>query len=124
MFHKQTFKIPHKSAVDDTNLAEIIHPIHSKNDPNLPYSLAHAKLDPGKKSTPHKLMQSTETYIITHGSGEIIIDKKKESVHKGSVIVVEPNKEQSIQNTGFSPLFFYCIVSPPWQEKQDISSKL
>jgi len=124
MFHKQTFKIPHKSAVDDTNLAEIIHPIHSKNDPNLPYSLAHAKLDPGKKSTPHKLMQSTETYIITHGSGEIIIDGKTESVHKGSVIVVEPNKEQSIQNTGFSPLIFYCIVSPPWQEKQDISSKL
>ncbi|HMA83865.1 MAG TPA: cupin domain-containing protein [Candidatus Thermoplasmatota archaeon] len=123
MFHKQTPRLPHKIAVDDTYLAEIIHPIHSKNDPNLPYSLAHAELDPKKKSTPHKLIQSTETYIITHGSGEITIDGKTKSIHAGSVIVVEPNKEQSIQNTGSSTLLFYCIVSPPWEEKDDVSSK-
>ncbi len=123
MFHKKSLKISHKRAVDDTFLAEIIHPNHQENDPNLPYSLAHVKLSSGKKSTPHKLIHSTETYIITQGCGRITIGDETEQVHAGSVVVVAPNKIQSIQNTGSSTLLFYCIVSPPWDQKQDISCK-
>lgn len=119
MFHTN-FKKHEKNVVKDkTLLAEIIHPIHHDKDPNIPYSLAFAQLKPEDKSRPHTLTESTETYIIIRGKGEITVDDKKEPIHSGSVIVVPPNSVQYLKNIGNELLEFFCIVSPPWQKNKD-----
>jgi len=123
MFHKKIDQEFHINATDQTKLSEIIHPIHNSNDPTTPYSLAHAFLSPGKQSSPHSLIQSTETFIFIQGTGEITIEKEKESIQPGSIIVVPPGKYQFIHNTGSNNLEFYCIVSPPWDKNQDIPLK-
>jgi mannose-6-phosphate isomerase-like protein (cupin superfamily) len=119
MFHKNSHKKIHQRTVDHSYLAEIIHPIHNKRDPNTPYSLSHAQLPPKKQTTPHKLTHSTETYLIIHGEGIISVNAEKEHVSPGSIIVVPPNTIQFVKNTKDTNLEFYCIVSPPWQQHQD-----
>lgn len=119
MFHKKSKKQMHKRTVDNSYLAEIIHPIHNKTNPNTPYSLSHAHLSSGKQTMPHKLTHSTETYIIINGKGVITVNTEKEHVSSGSIIVVPPNTIQYIENTEETILEFYCIVSPPWQRHQD-----
>ena len=119
MFHKKSNQENHHITIDSTLLAEIIHPIHHHNDPNIPYSLAHVILPPNKKSKPHKLSDCSETYIIIQGNGKIIINTEEENISKGSIIVVPPNTPQSIENTGMVDLECYCIVSPPWQKNKD-----
>jgi mannose-6-phosphate isomerase-like protein (cupin superfamily) len=74
---------------------------------------------PKTQSKPHQLKKSTETYIITNGTGKITVNNETEHVSSGSVIVVPPKSTQYIVNTGTTPLEFYCIVSPPWQKNQD-----
>jgi mannose-6-phosphate isomerase-like protein (cupin superfamily) len=123
MFHKKIKEERHKQGPDQTNLSEIIHPIHNPKDPNIPYSLAHAFLHPGKQSSAHSLIHSTETFIIVQGTGKIIIEGERESIQKGSVIVVPQGKQQFIHNTGTNDLEFYCIVSPPWDKNNDIPVK-
>jgi mannose-6-phosphate isomerase-like protein (cupin superfamily) len=121
MFHKKISQEKHYIAGDSTLLAEVIHPLHQQNRPNLPYSLAHVLLAPNKQSTLHKLTDSSETYIIVKGKGKIVVNNEKENISKGSIIVVPPNTYQYIHNTGTIDLECYCIVAPPWQKNQDIS---
>ena len=120
MFHKKINVNSHINATDHTLLCEIIHPINNPKDPDTPYSLAHAFLLPGKQSSPHLLNRSTETFIFIQGIGEMVIEGKKETVRKGSIVVVPSGKEQYLVNTGSENLEFYCIVSPPWNKNQDI----
>jgi len=119
MFHKKTHDLKHGIVSDDTFLTEIIHPVHNKEDPKTPYSLAHAQLEPNTQSRPHVLTESIETYIIIKGVGEISIENEKEQVYPGSIIIVPPKQIQHIKNTGSTILEFYCIVSPPWTQKYD-----
>lgn len=119
MFHKQSKDQIHETADDETLLAEIIHPLHHQTDPKTPYSLAHVVLEPGKHSQPHQLQKSTETYIIVSGKGTLHVDNEQTIVSPGSVAVVPKKSRQFIINTGERNLEFFCIVSPPWQKKQD-----
>ena len=121
MYHKKVIEGLFQTALDNTLLTELIHPNNNPNDPDLPYSLAFAKIAPGKQSTAHKLRHSTEVFIFTNGTGNMIIEQEKEVVSKGSIIHVPANKTQYLINTGETNLEFYCIVSPPWNKEDDIS---
>jgi len=104
-------------AGDNTWLREILHPA---NDPvNENYSLAHAHLEVGESSLPHKLMTSSETYFILEGNGTILIDGKLYPMEKGDIIYVHSGALQSVQNTGTVRLVFLCIVSPPWADTDE-----
>jgi mannose-6-phosphate isomerase-like protein (cupin superfamily) len=121
MFIKKINPKLHIRTIDQTRLSEIIHPIKNPKDPTTPYSLAHAFLLPGTKSTPHRLTHSTETLIFTKGTGEITIHGEKKSICQRSIVVVSPGEEQFIYNNGPNNLEFYCIFSPPWDKNQDTS---
>lgn len=104
-------------AGDNTWLREVLHPA---NDPlNLSFSLAHAFLEVGESSLPHKLLSSSETYFILEGSGTIAIDGSLLSIGKGDTVYVEAGAVQFVQNVGNGRLAFLCIVSPPWSAKDE-----
>lgn len=99
-------------AGDNTKLREILHP--DKADLNLRYSLAHAKLAPGKTSQLHSL-KTSEVYYILEGKGIMHIDNETAEVEPGATIYTPPHAKQYIESVGETDLIFLCIVDPAWR---------
>ncbi len=98
-------------AGDRSKLREILNPRKEKLKIN--YSLAWAKVEPGKKTLPHRLRYSEVYYILT-GRGIMHINKKKKPVRKNDTVYIPPNSIQWIENCGKKALEFLCIVDPAW----------
>lgn len=103
-------------AGDGTFLRELLHP--DKERLKLRYSLAHATLRPGKKSTPHKL-KTSEVYFILKGKGIMHIENKTREVFPNQIIYIPPNSVQYIENNGTEELVFLCIVDPAWKREDE-----
>ncbi|BDS09983.1 cupin domain-containing protein [Aureispira anguillae] len=116
MFHKKLAQAPEFVAGDHTKLRELMHPL--QDHLKIGYSLAHAKVEVGKASLPHRL-KSSETYYILEGKGEMYIDDTSLEVGKDDVFLVPANASQYIKNTGDIDLVFLCIVEPYWQEDEE-----
>ncbi len=117
MIVKNQQDIPQFLAGDHTIIQEVLHP---KNDQiDLAYSLAFARLEPGKSSLPHILHQSSELYVITKGIGLARVGEEEQTVGEGSVVLIPAGQKQWIENVGDHMLEFYCIVSPPWSKDQE-----
>jgi len=99
-------------AGDNSQLREILNPKKEKLKIN--YSLAWAKVKPGKKTLPHKLKYS-EVYFILSGKGIIHIDNEKKLVQKNDTIYIPPRAIQFIENISKSALKFLCVVDPAWE---------
>lgn len=99
-------------AGDHTILRELLHP--DKADLNSRYSLAHAKLAPGKISQPHSL-KTSEVYYILEGRGIMHINDETAEVEPNQAIYIPPHAKQYIENVGSTDLIFLCIVDPAWR---------
>lgn len=103
-------------AGDGAILREFLHP--DKLGLKISYSLAHAKVSPGKTTRPHRL-KTSEVYYILEGEGIMYIDEESGHVYSGCTVYIPPNSKQYIKNTGKSDLKFLCIVDPAWQPKDE-----
>ncbi len=115
---KKLAESPCFEAGDKTHLREILHPTNDGLDTN--FSIAHAYLEVGEFSLPHRLIKSSETYHILSGQGEIWVDGTPVTVAVGDTYYIAPNQLQSVRNTGQECLAFLCIVSPPWTADDEI----
>jgi len=116
MFYKNKNSQIEFEAGDLTKLKELVHPL--KDNVNIGYSLAEARLCPGESSLSHRL-SSTELYYILDGFGEIFIDEVSQKISKGDVVLVPANADQFVKNTGHTDLVFLCIVEPYWKEQDE-----
>ncbi len=117
MFIKNINDCEEFTANDGCRLRELLHP---KNDPvALPYSIAIARVEPGKQTDKHKLAQAEVYYILT-GQGCMCINDESRPVGAGDVILIPPRDSQWLENTGGSELRFIAIVSPPWRAQGDV----
>ena len=103
-------------AGDGSILRELLHP--DKADLQIRYSLAHARVRPRLKTTPHKL-KSTEVYYIIAGRGRMHIDAESFEVGPETAVCIPPNSAQYIENTGDCDLVFLCIVDPAWRQEDE-----
>lgn len=104
-------------AMDNTLLCELLHP--EREGLNLPYSIAHAVLQPGETSIPHRLKTSAEVYFILDGAGEMHIDCEVSTVRTGQVVLIPPASWQYIRNSGDCALKILCLVSPYWRAEDE-----
>lgn len=104
------------TAGDGTRLCELLHA--DKEDAEINYSLAHAIVEPGKTSIPHKL-KTSEVYYILSGKGEMHIDDETETLRPGQAVYIPPNATQYIKNSGGEDLKFICIVDPAWKPEDE-----
>ena len=107
------------NASDDTTLCELFHPSKHPNAALLPYSLAYAKIKPGKSSRPHRIHTSSELYFILQGEARMYVDEETMLVTAGQAILVPPGALQYLENQGSADLVFLCIVSPPWKSENE-----
>lgn len=103
--------LPEFIAGDDSKLKEIFNPL--KQNLDLGYSLAIARIKPKSITTLHKLKHS-EVYFILKGKGEIYIDDEIDEITEGDTIYIPPHSRQRIKNIGNEELVFLCIVDPAW----------
>jgi len=103
-------------AADKTMLREVLHP---KNDGiELRFSVAHARLDIGHASLPHRL-RTTEIYYILKGRGIMHINQESQEVREGCAVYIPPSAVQHIDNTGNEEMEFLCIVDPAWRVEDE-----
>jgi len=118
MLLKKMNECPEITANDGCRLREVLHPARDPVD--LPYSLAHAVVHPGKRTRRHFLRQN-EVYVILSGHGRLHIGDELQVVEAGDAIRIPPDREQWIECVGETELKFLAIVSPPWIEEDDIA---
>ncbi len=104
-------------AGDNSILKEIFNPL--KDDIDVGYSLALARVKLGEITCKHKLKTSSEVYVILRGKGIMHIDDETAEVREGHIIYIPPNSVQRIKNAGNEDLVFLCIVYPPWRKEDE-----
>jgi mannose-6-phosphate isomerase-like protein (cupin superfamily) len=107
---------PEFVAGDHTLLRELLHP--AKADLRLGYSLAHGRLEPGKRSKWHRLA-SSEVYYFMAGAGVFTGDDRSVPVAPGTVVYVPPGVKQSLVNNGPTIIEFLCLVDPAWRPEDE-----
>lgn len=103
------------AARDGSLLAEALHPAREKL-PFASYSLASARVEPGCRTLPHTLKNSSETYVILEGTGTLRACGKYVALRPGVCVCVPRGEAQYVVNDGDKRLDFLCVVSPPWNE--------
>ena len=112
MFIRDLKQCPEFTGGDESILRELFNPL--KDNLALGYSLAFARVEPGKTTSPHRLTNS-EVYFILAGTGEMTIDGEKAQVKPLQAVYIPPGSVQHITNTGEVSLDFLCLVDPAWQ---------
>jgi mannose-6-phosphate isomerase-like protein (cupin superfamily) len=116
MFIKRLKDCLEFTAGDNCRLREILHP--GKAPLKLRYSLACARVKPGRTTVRHRL-KSSEVYYILEGSGIMYIDREQRKVSAGCTVYIPPKAVQCIKNTGKKVLAFLCIVDPAWRAQDE-----
>jgi mannose-6-phosphate isomerase-like protein (cupin superfamily) len=101
---------------DRAVLRELLNPL--KEDLALHYSLAWAKVLPGRTTRLHRL-RTSEVYYILEGRGEMQVDEEKRTVGPDQAVYIPPRSRQRIRNTGRASLIFFCIVDPAWRPEDE-----
>jgi mannose-6-phosphate isomerase-like protein (cupin superfamily) len=79
-------------------------------------SIARARVEPGRITRWHYLLETTERYVIVSGSGLVEVARQpRASVSVGDVVLIPPGVRQRIRNTGEDDLVFLAICSPRFQ---------
>jgi mannose-6-phosphate isomerase-like protein (cupin superfamily) len=108
------------TANDGCRLRELLHT--KRDDSGLPYSLAVARVEPGRATHPHFLREQQEVYYIIEGHGRMHIDSESSAVGPGDAVVIPAGAIQWIECAGDEPLVFLALVSPPWRADHDIKA--
>lgn len=103
-------------AGDGSLLWELLHA--DKGNFKFTYSLAEARVSPGKVTKRHRL-KTCEVYYILQGKGLMHINEESQEVEPGCAVYIPPNSTQFIENIGDCDLVFLCIVQPAWRKEDE-----
>lgn len=118
MLVRRTMKAEEITANDGCRLRELLHP--DKDGSGLPYSLALARVEPGRRTLPHRLTAETEVYYVVRGEGRMHVGDALSVLRPGDAVVIPAGAEQWIECAGDEALEFLALVSPPWRAEHDV----
>lgn len=76
-------------------------------------SIARARVLPGVTTRWHRLIGTTERYLILEGRGRVQVgDEPAREVGPGDVVVIAPLVRQRIANVGKQDLIFLAVCTP------------
>ncbi|MDH5532820.1 MAG: cupin domain-containing protein [Candidatus Pacebacteria bacterium] len=101
--HDQKPETTHNGSV---NLIRLIH--NGETNANIA-TMNKAWLDKGQQFTPHKHPDSIEYFLITNGSGTMLIDDNWFEVKIGDFITIPVDSLHSLKNTSDTPLEFISL---------------
>lgn len=81
-------------------------------------SIARARVAPGTTTQWHRLKNTTERYVMLHGSGRVEIGPlPPQDVQPGDVVLIPPDCRQRITNIGAGDLVFLAVCTPRFEPK-------
>lgn len=84
-------------------------------------SIARARVAPGVTTALHKLKETSETYYIISGVGEVELDENHvRNVEVGDVVRIPADMPQRIKNIGDEDLVFLCFCVPAFDQENYI----
>jgi mannose-6-phosphate isomerase-like protein (cupin superfamily) len=83
-------------------------------------SLAEARLEPGKSTTPHFHPITEEIYYILEGQGLMQIGSKTRVVGPQDAIAIPPGQRHQITNVGDTLLRFLCCCAPGYEASDTV----
>jgi mannose-6-phosphate isomerase-like protein (cupin superfamily) len=84
---------------------------NSPEDPDA--SIARARVAPGVTTRWHRLVGTTERYVILQGRGRVEVgDLPPQEVASGDLVLIPPSCPQRIANLGHEDLLFLAICTP------------
>lgn len=96
---------------------------NTQDDPEL--SVAHVRVEAGETTRWHKLVGTTERYLILGGEGSVEIgEQPARGVEEGDMVLIPPQVRQRITNTGESDLVFLALCTPRFQESAYIDLEM
>lgn len=76
-------------------------------------SIARARVSPGKTTRWHRVIGTTERYVLISGEGKVEVGNlPPQRVGPGDVVLIPPNCRQRITNVGSTDLVFLAICTP------------
>ena len=94
-----------------SELCHIVEVSNSPDDPGL--SIARARVQPGMTTRWHRVIGTTERYVILEGSGRVEVGNLPPTqVGPGDVVIIPPGVPQRIANEGTTQLVFLAICTP------------
>jgi mannose-6-phosphate isomerase-like protein (cupin superfamily) len=89
----------------------IIELSNTPDDPDT--SIARARVAPGVTTRWHRVVGTTERYVILEGSGRVEVGGlSPQDVSVGDVVLIPPSCRQRITNLGQGDLIFLAICTP------------
>ncbi len=95
-------------------ISELCHIVEVSNSPDDPgLSIARARVQPGVTTRWHRVVGTTERYVILEGSGRAEVGNMPPArVGPGDVVIIPPGVPQRIANEGATDLVFLAICTP------------
>ena len=102
----------------------IVELSNTPDDPEV--SIARARVEPGVTTRWHRVVGTTERYVIIEGRGRVEVgDLPSQEVSTGDVVLIPPSCRQRITNVGPRDLIFLAICTPRFRQEayEDIEDK-
>ena len=81
-------------------------------------SIARARVEPGVTTRLHRLSNTTERYVILSGTGRVEVgDLPATDVECGDIVLIPPEIDQRITNTGDENLVFVALCTPRFRQE-------
>ena len=123
---KEAIKHINLSAEFDTpERCSIVELSNTPDDPEA--SIARARVKPRVTTRWHRVVGTTERYVILEGNGRVEVGNlPPQDVTVGDVVLIPPSCRQRITNIGEGDLIFLAICTPRFRQEayEDMDSAL
>jgi mannose-6-phosphate isomerase-like protein (cupin superfamily) len=83
-------------------------------------SLAEATIPVGGATTEHYHRTTEELYLVTAGSGRLLIEGEERLVREGDCALIPPGARHKLFNAGEQPLRVVCACAPAYSDEDTV----
>ncbi len=83
-------------------------------------SLAEATVPAGGSTLAHFHRESEEVYLVTSGSGRLLLGSETQPVHPGDCVVIPPGTVHQLWADASAPLVVVCSCVPPYSHEDTV----
>jgi mannose-6-phosphate isomerase-like protein (cupin superfamily) len=83
-------------------------------------SLAEATVPPGGATIEHLHRRSEELYLVTAGTGLLLVGEEERRVEVGDCVAIAPGTAHKLFNDGEVDLVVVCACAPPYSHEDTV----
>lgn len=109
---------------NERGAGQVSHLLLGLPDDDYPMTITIVEAAPGSQQPLHAHTVSTQIYLVTQGSGRMIVDDEEADVTSGDMVCVPPGARHAIRNTSDGTLTYVSATAPPFPARVDGSAWL